>query len=61
MQAVGRRVNEQGFDRTHDIPDQYDGNSIKYILGSTTTVVYLTEIDALKKSIDVRYTTISGT
>ena len=61
LQAVGRRVNGQGFNRTHDIPDQYDGNSIKYILGSPTTVVYLSEIDSLKKGIDVLYTTISGT
>ena len=43
------------------MPSKYKKNSIKYILGSPTTVVYLSEIETSKKGVDVRYTTISGT
>ena len=50
----------QGFNRSHVIPKEYKGNSVKYILGSPTTVVYLAEIENWKKNIDVWYTTISG-
>ena len=50
----------QGFNRSHIIPSEYKENSVEYILGSPTTVVYLAEIENWKKSIDVKYTTISG-
>ena len=61
FQAVWQRMNRQGFNRTHTIPNQYDGNSVSYILGSPTTVAYLTEIETMKIMIDVKYMTISGT
>ena len=51
----------QGFNRSHTMPSKYERNSIEYILGSPTTVVYLSEIETSKKGVDVRYTTISGT
>ena len=54
-------MNGQGFNRTHTIPNQYDGNSVRYILESPTTVAYLTEIETMKIMIDVKYMTISGT
>ena len=50
----------QGFNRSHIIPSEYKENSVEYILGSPTTVVYLAEIENWKKNIDVKYTTISG-
>ena len=60
FQAVWQRMDGQGFNRSHIIPEEYEGNSVEYILGSPTTVVYLAEIENWKKNIDVKYTTISG-
>ena len=60
FQAVWQRMDGQGFNRSHIIPEGYEGNSVEYILGSPTTVVYLAEIENWKKNIDVKYTTISG-
>ena len=61
FQAVFRRMKGQGFNRSHVMPNEYNRNSIKYILGSPKTVIYLSEIETFKMVSDVRYTTISGT
>ena len=50
----------QGSDRSHNIPEQYNNNMVKYILGSPTAVVEINDIEGWKILIKVKQTTISG-
>ena len=53
-------MKEQGPHRTYNIPKQYK-DQFDMVRRSPTTVVWITELDNVRISIGVKYTTLSGT
>ena len=59
FQAVNKRMKEQGPHRTYNIPKQYK-DQFDMVRRSPTTVVWITELDNIRITIGVEYTTLSG-
>ena len=53
-------MKRQGTDRTHNIPPQYNHRT-DWVLDSPSTIVWMSDMDANKISMEITHTTLSGT
>ena len=53
-------MKRQGTDRTHNIPKQYNHRT-DWVLDSSSTVVWINDMDANRLSMEITHTTLSGT
>ena len=61
MQAINRKMKEQGTARSFSIPKQYGRPEYEWILKSQTPVIFIANLVPTKLATQITHTTLSGT